>query len=93
MQNMDALLELISENVTLYSDGGGKVKAAIRPIESHSNVLAFLFGIVKKAPEDIIFEVKNVNGQPAIVNYMNGHVHSIISFYIISDKINEIILP
>ena len=33
-QNMDALLELLSENVTLYSDGGGKVKAAVRPIES-----------------------------------------------------------
>ena len=66
MQNMDALLELISENVTLYSDGGGKVKAAVRPIESRSNVLAFLYGIVKKVPEDFYFEVKNVNGQPAI---------------------------
>ncbi len=66
MQNMDALLELISEKVTLYSDGGGKVKAAVRPIESRSNVLAFLYGIIKKVPEDFYFEVKKVNGQPAI---------------------------
>lgn len=90
MQNMDALLELISDNITLYSDGGGKVKAAVRPIESLSNVLAFLYGIIKKVPEDFYFEVKNVNGQPAIVIYMNGKVQSIISFYISNDKINEI---
>ena len=88
-QNMDSLLKLISENVTLYSDGGGKVNAAIRPIISLSNVLALLYGIIKKASEDFYFEVKNVNGQPAVVIYMNRTVHSILSFYILNDKINE----
>ncbi|TXC85809.1 RNA polymerase sigma-70 factor [Metabacillus litoralis] len=90
MQNMDALLELISENVTLYSDGGGKVNAAVRPIVSLPNVLALLFGILKKAPEDSYFEIKNVNGQPAIIIYMNGTLQSILSFYICDNKINEI---
>jgi RNA polymerase sigma-70 factor (ECF subfamily) len=89
MQNTDVLLELVSENVTLYSDGGGKVKAAVRPVVSLSNVLALLYGIVKKVPEDFYFEVKNTNGQPAIVNYTNGKIHSILSFYICNDKINE----
>lgn len=88
-QNTDTLLELISENVTLYSDGGGIVKAAIRPIVSLSNVLALLYGIIKKVPEDFYFEVNNVNGQPAVVIYMNGTVHNILSFYICNDKINE----
>ena len=88
-QNTNALLELISENVTLYSDGGGKVKAAVRPIVSLSNVLALLYGVIKKVPEDFYFEVKNVNGQPAVVIYMNGKIHSILSFYISNDKINR----
>src|SRR4051812_18891712 len=48
-QHMNTLLELLSENVTLYSDGGGKVRAAKRPIHSLPNVLAFLYGIAKKA--------------------------------------------
>lgn len=90
VQNTEALLELISENVTLYSDGGGKVKAAVRPIVSLSNVLALLNGIIKKVEEDFYFEVKNVNGQPAIVIYMNNTMYSIISFYVSNDKINEI---
>ncbi|WP_324777820.1 RNA polymerase sigma-70 factor [Virgibacillus senegalensis] len=89
MQNIDSLLELISEVVTLYSDGGGKVNAALRPIESRSNVMAFLYGIFQKAPEDFSFEVKQVNGQPAIVTYVNGKIQSVISFYIRHDTIKE----
>jgi RNA polymerase sigma-70 factor, ECF subfamily len=88
-QNTGTLLELLSENVTLYSDGGGKVKAAVRPVISGSNVLALLYGIVKKAPKGFYFEIKNVNGQPAIINYVNDTLHSIISFYICDDSINE----
>lgn len=91
-QNMDALLELISEKVTLYSDGGGKVNAAIRPIESFTSVVAFLSGILKKAPQDFYFEIKNVNQQPAILFYMNNKLHSIMSFYINNDRINEMYL-
>lgn len=89
-QRMDALLELISEKVVLYSDGGGIVRAAIRPIESRSNVLAFLVGILKKAPDDYYFKLKNVNGQPAIINFFNNNVHSIFSFYIANETIEEI---
>ncbi|MFP7300349.1 RNA polymerase sigma-70 factor [Neobacillus niacini] len=92
VQNRDALLELLSENVTLYSDGGGIVKAAVRPIVSSANVLAFLLGILKNVPEDFYFEVKNVNGQPAIINHINGSIQSIISFSITNGKINEIYL-
>ncbi|WHY66635.1 RNA polymerase sigma-70 factor [Neobacillus sp. SuZ13] len=88
-QNKDVLLELISENVTLFSDGGGKVTAAVRPVISVANVLALLYGVIKKAPKDTYFEVKNVNGQPAIVIYMNGKIQSILSFYIQNEKISE----
>ncbi|OCA83102.1 RNA polymerase sigma factor SigJ [Bacillus sp. FJAT-27225] len=90
LNNLNTLLELVSESVTLYSDGGGKVKAAVRPILSRTNVLAFLNGIVSKAQSDFTIEVKNVNGQPAIIVYMEGTIHSTISFYILHNRINEI---
>ena len=87
--NMDDLLELISANVTLFSDGGGKVHAAVRPVISLTNVLALLYGVVKKAPEDTHFQIENVNCQPAIVVYMNGKLQSTLSFYISDAKIVE----
>ncbi|WP_114571932.1 RNA polymerase sigma-70 factor [Exiguobacterium flavidum] len=89
MQDMDVLLDLVSENVTLFSDGGGKVTAAVRPIVSVSSVLALLYGVMKKAPEDFFFEIKNVNLQPAVVIYMNGKIQSVLSFYIRDEKIVE----
>lgn len=90
MQNTETLLELISNNVTLYSDGGGKVNAAIRPIVSAANVMAFIYGIIKKAPVDSYFEIKSINYQPAIVIYMYGKFHSVLSFYIRNEKLTEI---
>lgn len=90
MQNIDTLLKLLSKNITLYSDGGGKVKAAVRPIASQPNVLSLLYGIIKIVPEDFSSELNNVNGQPAIVNYSKNQIHSIISFYIRNDLIEEI---
>ena len=89
-QQTDTLIELISENVTLYSDGGGKVKAALRPITSFPSCLAFFNGIIKKATGNIGFEINNVNHQPAIVIHMNGSLYGIISFYIVQDQISEI---
>ncbi|UTR10747.1 RNA polymerase sigma-70 factor [Evansella sp. LMS18] len=89
-KNTTELLKLVSEEVILYSDGGGIVKAAIRPIVSSRNVLSFIFGIIKKMPDDFIFEVKRINGQPAVVNRINGELHSVISFYIINERIKEI---
>lgn len=88
-QQTETLLELISENVTLYSDGGGKVKAALRPITSFHSCLAFFNGIIKKATGDIGLEISNINHQPAIVIYMNGFLYGIISFYIVQDQISE----
>jgi len=81
------LFKLSNNNIWVYSDGGGKVRAAINPILSLPNVLAFLYGIAKKTSTDYYFELKNVNGQPAILNYMNSQLHSVISFYIKNDKI------
>ncbi|SOC43272.1 RNA polymerase sigma-70 factor [Ureibacillus acetophenoni] len=89
-QKTDTLLELLSENVTLYSDGGGVVRAAIRPISTLPNVSAFLLGILKKAPEDFAVEVKNVNGQPGIIIYLNGQLSNIISFFIVNERIEDI---
>lgn len=89
MQNMETLLELVSENAIIYSDGGGKVKAAIRPIQSRDHVLAFLYGILKKAPEGFHFQMESANSQPAVVTYINDNIQSVISFYISDAIIRE----
>lgn len=84
------LLELISEDVILYSDGGGIVKAAVRPILSKQRVLPFLMGVASKAPSDLKTEIKNVNGQLGVLNSINSVPHSVISFHIENEMVKAI---
>src|SRR6185503_11756907 len=50
--DMDGLMSLLAEDVTVWSDGGGKVAAAARqPIQGRYEVARGLIGILSRAPE------------------------------------------
>jgi RNA polymerase sigma-70 factor (ECF subfamily) len=61
--DMEGLFAMLSEDIVLFSDGGGKVMAAIRPIKSSKNVLAFIKGIASKGREGDEVRLVLVNGQ------------------------------
>ncbi len=88
--NIENMLQLISEDVILYSDGGGKVIAATKPIVSHKNVVAFLTGIYKRRPENHQLQIQKINGQLGIINQFGDDIHSTVSFHISNNKIQEI---
>ncbi len=43
--DLEALTELLHEDVVSWSDGGGRVRAALRPIHGRRKVVAFLAGL------------------------------------------------
>ena len=47
---MAALEATLAEDVTLWSDGGGQVVAALRPVRGAANVARFVASIVRHAP-------------------------------------------
>lgn len=65
--DMEGLLAMLSEDIVLYSDGGGKAMAAIRPIETSRRVLAFLFGLAAKDGGKGEVRLVRVNGQLGFV--------------------------
>jgi RNA polymerase sigma-70 factor (ECF subfamily) len=69
--DMEGLLELLSDDITVWSDGGGKV-AARRPIHGPDRVARFFLGLVGKAPP--LFAVRQtwINGQAGIIGYVGG---------------------
>jgi RNA polymerase sigma-70 factor (ECF subfamily) len=89
-EDTTSLLELLSADVILYSDGGGKVPAAMRPIPSRERVIAFLLGIAKKAPGDLHMEIANVNGEPGVILYAGQAVDSVFSLRLQGERIAEI---
>lgn len=61
--DLDGLVHLLSEDVVIYSDGGGKATAALRPLEGIDKASRFLLGLYKKGVGKLRIERVRVNGQ------------------------------
>jgi RNA polymerase sigma-70 factor (ECF subfamily) len=64
---VDALVELLAEDAVCYTDGGGEVRAARRPIHGPDKIARFLNGVSKDLTPDLESEVVEINGGPAIL--------------------------
>lgn len=74
--NVDALLELLHTDVVAYSDGGGRVRAARRPLFGPSNVARFTAGVVARNPADrTTLRLVSVNAGPGAVLTISGDEH------------------
>jgi RNA polymerase sigma-70 factor (ECF subfamily) len=69
--DMAALTELLAEDVVAYNDGGGKVRAALRPVIGRGNVLAFVTGLMSRYPLQEA-RLTEANGEPAIWTVIGG---------------------
>ncbi len=87
--DMEGLLGLLSEDITLWSDGGGRVRAALNPIRGSEKVSRFLFGILGKTPGFSI-RMASINGQTGIIGYVDGHPIGTVTLDIVGDLIEGI---
>ena len=79
--DMEGLLRLLSEDVTLWSDGGGKTRAALNPVHGAGNVARFFSGILRKAPSDLAVRRTSINGRPGLIGYFgDGTPQSVATF-------------
>ena len=75
----EALIALLSPDVVLATDGGGRVRAALNRIEGRENVSKFLFGVKRKGGAGQIIKLTRLNGEPALVAIKDGVVTSTCS--------------
>lgn len=68
-------VSLLAQDVTWWSDGGGKVRAALRPVYGLAAVSRLLVGLVKRTPDDFGMDIAEVNGQMALVFRVNGAIY------------------
>ncbi len=89
--DMEGLLALLSEDVTLWSDGGGKARAALNPIHGADRVARFLFGILRKAPPGFVVRRASINGRPGLIGYFeDGRPQSVVTFDVAEGSIRAI---
>jgi RNA polymerase sigma-70 factor, ECF subfamily len=89
--DMIPLMDLLSENVTLWADAGGKIKqAALRPIVGRDAVARFSLGTVRFLPEDYQVEMAEVNGQAAVIIRTGGQTLFVLTIEVEAGQIQAI---
>ncbi|GAB4578292.1 MAG: RNA polymerase sigma-70 factor [Anaerolineales bacterium] len=88
--DMDGLLEILAQEIVVYSDGGGKAFAAKKPVVGVVKVARFFFGLVKQIPPGWEVRFARSNGLPALVNLINGVPHSVMAFQMFDGRIQNV---
>jgi RNA polymerase sigma-70 factor (ECF subfamily) len=92
----DALTSVLAEDVGFWSDGGGKVLAARRPVFGRGHVVSLLVGIRRSAPSQgialdrVTLAIVEVNEEPALVLRVDGRVDSVYTMTVVDDAIAAI---
>ncbi|MGW2636669.1 RNA polymerase sigma-70 factor [Streptomyces sp. NPDC001348] len=84
------LEKLLADDVTWWSDGGGKVRAALRPIEGREKVVRFLAGIARRFPAASGFTVVEANGGSALAAWVGDLLSGVVSFGFRDGLITEV---
>jgi RNA polymerase sigma-70 factor (ECF subfamily) len=77
--DFEALMEVLAPDVVLVTDGGGKTRAALRPILGRDKVLRFMQGVADPLAD---LELRTVNGGPALCVTKDGEVDTIVNFLV-----------
>lgn len=88
--DMEGLVGLLSEDVTLWSDGGGKVAAAPYPIHGPERVARFLLGVLRTVPSGFSARPARINGGPGVVGYVEGHPMSVVALDIADGRLRGV---
>jgi RNA polymerase sigma-70 factor (ECF subfamily) len=83
--DLSALLSMLSDDVVVWTDGGGKVRAAVRPVVGSYRSSRFLVSVAKKL--DGFPRATVLNGQPATVFVQGGTVVAALVLDIVDGSI------
>lgn len=77
--DMEGLLTLLSRDVTLQSDGGGKAVAVPNVIQGADKVArGLVHSITHVLPKELVFKLAWINGEAGAISYLNGKPFSVL---------------
>jgi RNA polymerase sigma-70 factor (ECF subfamily) len=93
--DLAGLESLLAEDAILYSDGGGKVIAARRPIAGAARIARFMAGVTRGQTRVGPFESRlvHVNGRPGrMLRADDGSVWSVLSIDVVGGRIQTVLI-
>jgi RNA polymerase sigma-70 factor (ECF subfamily) len=86
--DMDGLLALLSNDVVMHTDGGGKANALPLPIYGPDKVArASMFGLTRLKTLNPLQRIAEINGEPGVVSYVDGRPQSVFTIEVNDGRI------
>jgi RNA polymerase sigma-70 factor (ECF subfamily) len=70
--DLNRMMELLAPDVTAWTDGGGKIPAAVRPVRGPDKVARFILGVLRRFPRRLDARAVLVNGEPGVLLTLAG---------------------
>ena len=88
---MEGLMNTLAEDVELHADGGGKGLAVPNVVRGIDKVTRGILGSLDRlVPKNLVWTVTDINGQPGLINYLDGVPHSVLTIDTKDDRIQTI---
>jgi RNA polymerase sigma-70 factor (ECF subfamily) len=93
--DIEGLVSVLADDVTLLTDGGGKAKAALRPITGAGKVARFMAGIATRpymgiAVSAMSVDAAEINGAPGTLISAGGHPVAVLTMAVAGGRITAI---
>ena len=93
--DIEGLVSVLAPTVTLLSDGGGKTRAALRPITGAAKVARFIAGIAARpylgtAVSDLGIDAAEINGAPGTLISAGGRPVAVLTMAVADGRITAI---
>ncbi|MFC7326638.1 RNA polymerase sigma-70 factor [Marinactinospora rubrisoli] len=88
--DLSRMMELLAPDVTAWSDGGGKVRAATRPQHGADKVARFLAAVLAQPMADPRLHAVDVNGEPGLLLTVAGRPDTVACAEVADGRITEL---
>jgi RNA polymerase sigma-70 factor (ECF subfamily) len=87
--DMAALTSFLAQDAVSWSDGGGKLRAPLRPIRGRSAVARYWAGMARKDQRLLELRMEEVNGQLAVVAWEGAALFAVIALMATQEGVQE----
>ena len=88
--DIDGLLRLLRDDVVFVADSGGKAPASRRPVHGRDNVARGMVGFLRLVPAGLQARIATINGQSAIVGYVDGRPYGVMFLEIVEERVGRV---
>jgi RNA polymerase sigma-70 factor (ECF subfamily) len=89
-QDKAALMDVLAADSSWISDGGGKARAALKPVRGREAVARFVLGVLGRHAAELLFERVTVNGETGLALRFGEHLISVMSIRTDGARILEV---